>query len=135
MNRTQKVTGFLFVALLGVYGCAKAPVADAGGKSSNDAKVQRLEDDLRTTAAARDAIRQKLSQAEERQTTLQRQLAAATVERDGLKTEVKARAAERDALQAHYDTFRKNIKELVGQAESSLGNPSAPPVLVGSAGN
>ena len=135
MNRTQKVTGFLFVALLGVYGCAKPPVAEAGGKSSNDAKVQKLEEDLRTAAAARDAFRHKLTQAEERQTTLQRQLAAATVERDGLKGDVKARAAERDALQAHYDTFRKNIKELIGQAESSLGNPSAPPALVGRAGN
>lgn len=134
MNRTQKVTGFVFVALLGVYGCSKAPVADAGGRP-NEAKVQKLEEDLRTAAAARDAFRAKLSQAEERQTTLQRQLAAATVERDTLKGEVKTRVAERDALQAHYDTFRKNIKELIGQAESSLGTPTAPPVLVGSAGN
>lgn len=136
MNRTQKVFGFLFVVLFGVYGCAKAPVgADAGGKSATDAKVQRLEEDFRTAAAARDAFRQKLSQSEERQTTLQRQLAAATVERDTLKADVKAKAAERDALQAHYDTFRKNIKDLIGQAESSLGTPVAPPALVGTAGN
>ncbi|HUR54870.1 MAG TPA: hypothetical protein VMZ71_12110 [Gemmataceae bacterium] len=133
MNRTQKVTGFLFVALLGVYGCAKGPVAD-GGKAAADAKVQRLEEDFRAAAAARDSFRQKLTQAEERQTALQRQIAAATVERDGLKAEVKARVTERDALQAHYDTFRKNIKELIGQAESSLTNPP-PAVLAGTAGN
>ena len=134
MNSTQKVTGFLFVALLGVYGCAKGPVAENGGKSATDAKVQRLEEDFRAAAAARDSFRQKLTQAEERQTALQRQLAAAAVERDGLKAEVKARITERDALQTHYETFRKNIKDLLGQAESSLANPP-PPVLVGTAGN
>jgi septal ring factor EnvC (AmiA/AmiB activator) len=134
MNRTQKVTGFLFVALLGVYGCAKGPVADGGNKAASDAKVQRLEEDFRAAAAARDSFRQKLTQAEERQTALQRQIATATVERDGLKAEVKARVTERDALQAHYDTFRKNIKDLIGQAESSLVTPP-PAVLAGTAGN
>ena len=134
MNRTQKVTGFLLVALFGVYGCAKAPVADAGGKSATDAKVQRLEEDFRAAAAARDSFRLKLTQADERQTALQRQLASAATERDGLKAEVKARTTERDALQTHYESFRKNIKELLGQAESSLGTPAAP-VLVGTPGN
>ena len=98
-------------------------------------RVQRLEEDLRAAAAARDSFRLKLTQAEERQTALQRQLAAATVERDGLKAEVKARATERDALQAYYDTFRKNIKDLIGQAESSIRTPPPPTVLVGTAGN
>ena len=55
-------------------------------------------------------------------------------ERDTLKAEVKVRTSERDALQVHYESFRKNIKELLGQAESSLGAPRAP-VLVGTAGN
>ena len=133
MNRTQKVIGFLFVAVFGAYGCAEAPVADAG-KSAADAKVQRLEEDFRAAAAARDSFRLKLTQAEERQSAMQRQLASAATERDGLRAEVKARVTERDALQTHYESFRKNIKELLGQAESSLGTPPAP-VLVGTAGN
>lgn len=129
MSRTQKVAGYLLVVLLGVIGCGQGPAAGPAKPPADAAKVQKLEEDLRAAAAARDALRQKLAATEDRQSALQKQLAAAAGERDGLKVEVKARTTERDSLQLQYDTFRKSIKDLVGQAESSLTAP--PPALVG----
>lgn len=141
MTRSHKVLGFLFVALLGIYGCARGPAsAEAGTNASLQAKVQRLEDDFRAAAAARDSFRQKLVTAEERQANLQKQLdevkATASAERDALKNEVKTRTAERDALQTQFTSFLKAIKEHVDRAETAIGNPAAPtqpaaPVLVG----
>ena len=62
MTRSQKVLGFLFVALLGLYGCARGPGAATGGNNlaALEAKVQRLEEDYRVAAAARDSFRQRL---------------------------------------------------------------------------
>jgi septal ring factor EnvC (AmiA/AmiB activator) len=130
MNRTQKAAGFLFVVVLAVCGCGQGPTAATGYRSAGEsAKVQRLEEDLRAAAAARDSFRQRLAAAEDRHQSVQRQLAQAAAERDALKTEVRARTAERDGVQGQYDALRKGIKELLGQAES----PSAPtPGLVGS---
>ena len=34
MSRSHKVLGFLFVALLGVYGCARGPIEPNGAKPS-----------------------------------------------------------------------------------------------------
>ncbi len=140
MSRSHKVLGFLLVALLGIYGCARNPGAAAGGDRTAEAKVQRMEEDFRAAAAARDQFRQRLAQAEEKQADLQRQLdratAAATAERtakDAAQSELRARTTERDALQVQYDGFRRTIRDLLGQAESALANPTAPaPAFVGS---
>lgn len=143
MTRSHKIIGFLIVAGLGVYGCAKVPSAQSTGSDKHpslQAKAQRLEEDYRSVAAARDQFRQKLQAAEERQSQLQRQLdqaqADAATERETLKAEIKARTTERDIVAVQYDGFRKSLKDLIGQAENSLGNPTLPtapaPVQVGS---
>jgi chromosome segregation ATPase len=132
---------------MGVYGCSRVSTAEYGGSDKNpsqEAKVKRLEEDYRAVAAARDQFRQKLTTAEERQAQLQRQLdqaqADAAAEREALKAEIRTRSAERDSVATQYEGFRKNLKELIGQAESTLANPSLPtipsvpstPALVGS---
>jgi hypothetical protein len=131
MRRSHKVLGFLLVAVLGAYGCARGPGASAGNKTAAlEAKVQRLEEDFRAAAAARDSFRQKLVAAEQQQGTLQRHF---DEQRDSLQGQLKARTAERDHLQAHFDTFRKSLKDLLGQTETALGTPpgSTTPTLVG----
>jgi hypothetical protein len=143
MTRSHKVLGFLLVALLGIYGCARGPAAGSadGRAAAAEARVQRLEEDFRAAAAARDTFRQRVIAAEEKQSQLQKQLEQATAtaaqerqEREAAKAELKSRTAERDNLQVQYEAFRKNIRELLGSAESALNTPPAaatPPVLIG----
>jgi septal ring factor EnvC (AmiA/AmiB activator) len=126
MTRSHKVLGFLLVAILGIYGCARTP-AGAGPDRTAEAKVQRLEEDFRAAAAARDQFRQKLAQAEERQADLQRQLDRATASAAAEKRAKEALQGERDALQTQYDGFRRTIRDLLGQADAAMANPSGPP--------
>jgi hypothetical protein len=136
MNRTNKTIFFLLVVGIGIYGCAKTPNGNARSDSgsSPEAKAQRWEEDFRAAAAARDQYRQKLFGAEEKQAQLQKQLEqerlAAATERDNLKAELKTRTTERDTLQTQYDGFRKSLKELLTQAETTLNqnNPSIPTI-------
>jgi hypothetical protein len=132
MSRTSKIIGFVLVTLFGVYGCAKGPGEGTEKSTSPATKSQRLEEDLRAASAARDQLRQKLVAAEERQTQLQKQF---ETERAALKAELKARTTERDSVATQYDGFRKNLKELIGQAESALANPSGTisPATIGTA--
>ena len=133
MRRSQKIIGFLLVALLGAYGCAKGPVTQATGDTDKlaQAQVQRLEDDFRAAAAARDQFRQKMLAAEDQQVKLRADLdqgrAAAARDREALALQLKTHTAERDNLQAQYEVFRKSLKELLGQAETALpaGNGAA----------
>jgi hypothetical protein len=140
MTHSHKVLGFLFVAMLGLYGCARGPAAGGNDRAALEAKVQRLEEDFRAAASARDTFRARLTAAEAKLTRTQASLdaAAATAsqerrERDTARAELKARTQERDTLQVQYDGFRKNIKELLGTAESALAAPAnpAPTVVIG----
>ena len=132
MTRSHKVLGFLLVALLGIYGCTRTPPVSPGNVAALEAKVQRLEEDFRSAAAARDAFRQKLLASEEKYAAVQRHLeqALATAtqdrqERDAARTEAKTRATERDNLQTQYDGFRKTIRELLGQADAAMTSPGS----------
>lgn len=142
MNRSHKALGFLLVTLVGAWGCSKAPtgVAQAEKNPSLEAKAKRLDEDFRAAAAARDQFRQRLLAAEEKLTAAENRasqlqlqfdearagLSSTAVERDALKADLKARTTERDNLASQYDSFRKDIKNLLGQAETSLKNPSNP---------
>ncbi len=134
MTRSHKGLGFLLVVMLGAYGCARGPAGSGDGRlAAAEAKAQRLEEDFRAAAAARDSFRQRLIAAEEKLSQAQSTATQDRKERDAARAELKARTAERDNLQAQYDSFRGNLKELLGQAEAALANPDAkPPVLVGS---
>lgn len=136
MTRAHKVLGFLLVAMLGIYGCARGPAAASNGdKAALEAKVQRLEEDFRAAAAARDSFRQRLLATEEKQTQTQKALDQAVATAAKAARERDAARADRDTLAVQYEAFRKNIRELLGQAETALGNPPAgapaPTVAVG----
>src|SRR5438045_9719689 len=73
MNRVSHALAVLFVALFGVWGCAQGPSAAAQAEriKALEAKINRLEADFRTAAAARDQVRQQLAEAEEHLQKLQ----------------------------------------------------------------
>lgn len=135
MTRPQQIVLAVIVVGIAVYGCARNPSdngSGGGGSTSQQAKAKRWEEDFHAAAAARDHYRQKLQGVEEKQAELQRQLEqerlAAATERETLKAELKTRQAERDNLQTQYDGFRKNLKDLLAQAETTLANPSPPSI-------
>jgi septal ring factor EnvC (AmiA/AmiB activator) len=122
MNRATRASAILFVSSLGLWGCAQGPTATAQAEriKSLEAKTARLEADFHAAAAARDQLRQQLTEAE-----------AIAKERDDLKAQLKLRITERDQVVVQYDTFRKSIKDLLGQAETTvLRFPNGDPVTV-----
>lgn len=138
MNRSHGVLALLLAALAGLYGCTQRPMTSSD-KGVLEAKIQRLEEEVRNAHTAQQQLRQKLLNAEEKQAQLQKQLdqlqVQAAAEREALRNELKARIAERDALAAHYDKFRKDLRDLLQQAEAGLpaGSPSVapPPATIG----
>jgi uncharacterized protein (DUF3084 family) len=127
MPRQLKAIGFILVLLLGVYGCAKGPgSASVADHENSGAKVKKLEDDYRAAVAARDQFRQKLVYAEDQQAKTQKELERTRAQANSLQGEVKTRTAERDALQVQYETFRKNLKDLLGTADAAVGALNLP---------
>ena len=136
MPRAYKIFGFLFVTLVGVFGCAKAPTTSASGSTVSAARIDQLEEDYRRAIAARDQFRQKLSAAEElaskTKKELEQQLEQTRAERETLKAEVKTRTGERDAVQGQYENFRKTLRDMLGSADTAMNKlnlqPPAPAV-------
>jgi TolA-binding protein len=129
MNRAIRAAAVLFVALLGLWGCAQGPTATAQAEriKALESKSTRLEADFRAAAAARDQVRQQLAQSEEHVQKLQ----VIVKERDELRIQLTLRQSERDQVAAQYDTFRTSIKDLLGQAEVAiLQFPNGDPVTV-----
>jgi|RhiMetdeSRZDD1v2_1073273.scaffolds.fasta_scaffold1838810_1 chromosome segregation ATPase len=131
MSRANRALSVLVVASLGLWGCAQGP---ANGPASVEriraleTKHAKLEDDFRATVTARDQLKKKLAAAEERQGQLAQQvgqLQEAAKERDQARQELTARTGERDNLQAQFDQFRKGIRNLLGQVETTPTAPSA----------
>src|SRR5688500_18577446 len=118
MTRATRAIAVLFVALVGFWGCAQSPsaVAQAERIKTLESTYARLASDFRAAAGSRDDFRYKLTKAEDHIQKLQ----LVVKERDELKVQVKVRTTERDQIVAQYDQFRKTIRDLVGQAESSV---------------
>lgn len=138
----------LLLAFVAAGACAKVPAGTPGADraAALEAKAQRLEEDFRAAAIARDQFRQKLAAAEDQLAAVEARIAqvlrqldeargaltVVTRERDMLKADLAARTAERDAVTAQYDAFRKSLRELLGQAESARAVPTAPAVATAS---
>jgi multidrug efflux pump subunit AcrA (membrane-fusion protein) len=129
MTRSHKVLGFLLVAVFGIYGCAKGPTGvPAGDRAGLEAKVQRLEEDVKAAAAAREAFRQKAVAAEHELVARQKQYEQ---QRDVMSAQLKARTAERDSLQAQHVGFIKTLREQLDKAESAMNGGPGSGALVG----
>ena len=118
MTRTVKILLVLGLTVFGVWGCSKGSTGSSADKSHNEAKVAKLEDELKSTVAARDTFRTKLAAIEEQLRTETARGVALQNERDVGLANLKAKSLERDQVQTQFDSFRKNIKELLGQTEA-----------------
>ena len=130
MTRYHKAVGVFLVTVFGLWGCARGPATN--GNTSNDkvraleAKTAKLEEDLKNALASKDQLRKKLSDSEDAQNQLQHEIERINTmvkERDNM---IKTRTTERDLVQTQYESFRKNLKELLGQAEAALPNAKSP---------
>lgn len=134
MSSAKSALIALIVAILGIWGCARNPggASDADRIRSLEARSVKLEDDFRSAASARDQVRKKLAAAEEQQRKtrdeLEQQIQAVTKEREELRQQLALRTSERDAMAGQYEQFRKNLHDLLGQAEATLNKPSEQPV-------
>jgi hypothetical protein len=133
MTWANKALVVMVVATLGLWGCTQDKNHGNGNARYRalESKYAELEKDFRTVAAARDLARKKLLAAEEQKNQLGQQLdqlQGAAKERDDLRQQVNLRATERDALQTQFDQFRKNIRKLLGQAESAATTTATTPV-------
>lgn len=130
MIRTYKVFGFLFVVAVGIFGCSKGSNSAATGYGSNataEAKIHRLEEDYKAASAARETLRQKLAAAEDQQNKLQKQLDQIKLEGDALRADLKAKVSERDDVKTQFESFRRTIKDALGQAEAGAAAPTPNP--------
>lgn len=128
MVRTYKVLLIVGLTVFGVWGCGKSGVATSEGQS-NAGKIAKLEEELKATSAARDTFRQKLAHTEEQLRAETARGAAMQKERDTLQVQLKDKGQEYKELQAQYDSFRKNLKELIGQAEVAIA-PKSPGAVI-----
>ena len=111
MLRNRILLPILSIGFVGIlWGCAPStqPVAD----KSVDARVTKLERELKTVQDASTALAAQIKQEQNRVKDVEK-------ERDDLKAQLKSRSGERDAVQAQYDGFRKSMKELIGQADAA----------------
>lgn len=115
MPRSLKALGFVLVLMVGIWGCAKGPASASNDTAAGAtaAKLKQVEEDYRAALAARDQFRVKLAASEELQAKTAAELTQARIKAEKLTT-------ERDALNAQYDSFRKNLKELLGSADSAV---------------
>src|SRR5947208_687033 len=131
MIRSNKSFVVLLVGALGVWGCAKSGAGDAAHDGARvrvlEAKITKLEEDVKLMQTARDHLRLKLDTTEKERTQANRLAYSLTNERNDLKAQLTARTSERDLAQGQFETFRKEIRNLLGQADAaaspSPGNP------------
>jgi septal ring factor EnvC (AmiA/AmiB activator) len=107
MNRATRAVLLLCITFAGLWGCAQGPTVTAQAEriKALETKVARLEADARAAATARDQLRRQFEQSEDLVKKLQATL--------------KDRVSERDQVAAQYDSFRKSIRDLIGQADST----------------
>jgi len=126
MSRAHKALAILVVSALGLWGCAKGPGSSGPERiRSLEAKVSRLEGDVKLGETAREQLRKKLAAAEE-------QLAKLQKDRDELDKTLTTRTSERDTLQTQYEQFRKSLRDLLGNAETTAPR-FLPPVTTAAA--
>lgn len=130
MNSTYRSLAVFSLVLLGLWGCSQGP-SNRGALVERikvlETRSARMEEDFRAVSASRDQVKQQLVRAEEHIQTLQ----VVVKERDELKVQLQLRTSERDQVAGQYDQFRQSIREVLGQADTSvLRFPDGEPVAV-----
>lgn len=127
MTRISRTLAVLTISLVGVWGCSQGPSNRAAlveRVRTLEERCARVESDLQSMTTGRDQARQKLARAED-------ECRKVAKDRDELKSQLQVRTGERDQLAGHYETFRRTLKDVLGQAESTvLRFPDGEPVTV-----
>ncbi len=154
LSGVVKIVVVVMVVCLGLWGCARKPAGAATSAErarALEARCQKLEQDYRQVAAARDQARAELAQlrkeaaqkaalAQERdrlrdeiksvqaaREETQKLLVQRTSERDDLRQQVSQRVAENDALIGRCEKFRKGLQQLLGEDHGPAATPSVSP--------
>jgi chromosome segregation ATPase len=130
MSPQKKVMILLVIGLLGAWGCAQGPTngsASAERLRALEAKISRLEDDFKSAVAVREQMKKKVATLEDEKNVLGQQveqLQAVVKERDEIKNALASRTSERDLAQTQLESFRKGLKNLLGQMETASTTPA-----------
>ena len=127
MSRGNKALAILVISILGVWGCTRGPSNGVERIAALEERFAKLEEDYQAALADRDAVRKKLSTAEEERNKLQKDTDR---EREDWKQQLTTRTTERDAVQSQYDQFRNSLRALLGQAEAAAGAPNQPATAI-----
>jgi outer membrane murein-binding lipoprotein Lpp len=128
----KALTVVALTTLLGWWGCTQSAPPNAASTRLRELEAQnaRLEDDLKTTATARDQARKKVTSLEEQRAQLAQQLEQlqkVAKERDDYRQQAVLRAAERDAIQGQLVQFSKDLLNLATKIEQAAqGNGTSP---------
>ena len=132
MTRANKALAVMIVAAFGLWGCAQGPGNGSAERiKALETKCAKLEDDYRAVAAVRDQLRKKVTEVDELSKKMRAELdllQPLTKENEEIKQQLLARTSERDSVQGQFDQFRKNIRSLLGQAETAAPKPATPAV-------
>jgi predicted RNase H-like nuclease (RuvC/YqgF family) len=149
LSGVAKIAVVVLVVCLGLWGCARKPATPTGAAERIrvlETRCQKLEQDYRSVAQARDKSRKELSAVEEENGRLaqefarerdllrgqlkaaQNDLAQRNAERDELKQQLALRTTERDQLQGRVERFRKGFQTLLTQDDAPAGSTIATPV-------
>jgi chromosome segregation ATPase len=126
MKRWNMAWVFTLTMLFGVWGCARNNAANTtltDRIQSLEAKTIRLDEDFRSASAQRDQFKKKLIAEEDARAQLQlevEKLQLVVKDLHETKVQLQARTQERDQLVAQYDGFRKNLREILGQADTAM---------------
>lgn len=142
MAHTHKVLLVLCLTTFGLWGCSKggSAVVSADRVRHLESQVAKLEADMKALSTARDTYRAKLTAAEgqargeaaraeaaeARATAAEGRATAAERERDALTAKLKEKATERDQLQAQFEGFRRDLKDLIGRTDAAIGQLQSP---------
>jgi hypothetical protein len=119
MLRTRYLLPAMLIGLGILIGCKPNGTAVTVTDKSLETKVARLEADLKKAndEIARLSAQVRLDEAKTKE--LEK-------ERDELRLSLKDRVNERDLALGKLDSFRKNVKDLLGQMDAAVANPYKP---------
>ena len=112
MTRTPTIAVIVLAGFVAAWGCGQAPTVSTTGLKSLEQRVAKLEQDLKAVERERDAAKTQAAAVEER---LKKETARAQMVEK-----------ERDEAHAKLDTFRKGLKDLLGEMEKPASAPLAP---------
>jgi septal ring factor EnvC (AmiA/AmiB activator) len=113
MLRNHLLLPLLLAGLVGIlWGCAPAPQQSPVADKSVDARVTKLERELKTVQESSAALSAQIKQEQARVLEVEK-------EREDLRAQLKAKHAEREMVQSQYDGFRKGVRDLLTQADAA----------------